>query len=257
MNGGQEMTVNIAPEIFSRFPDLEVGLVSVRGLDNLGTDREIEAYFRHVLLEAGLLLKLKPVEKDPSILLLREKLSAMGAADAVSSAEALLAEFSDGIEREKDADETFAPGKTVGLIGLSALSRETPVTDLVRAASLEARLPVLAFDMGNRAELLVREARAGDVFPIEGKEETVPAGEPVWTFADAVSVRHLFGKQGAAGRVTGETRNLLLAVPCFAASRRRAMSVRNELARRLLDSFGRDTETGWLSAEAPAFVSEK
>ena len=251
------MTVYIAPEIFSRFPDLEVGLVFVRGLDNLGTDREIEAYFRHVLLEAGLLLKLKPVEKDPSILLLREKLAQMGAAGATSSVEALLSEFAAGIEREKTADETFAPGKTVGLIGLSALSRETPVMDLVRAASLEARLPVLAFDMGKQEEISLREARAGDSFPAGEKEETIPAKEPVWAIGDAVSVRYLFGTQGAAGRVTGETRNLLLAVPCFAASRRRAMSVRNELARRLLDSFGRDTETGWLSADAAAFVSGK
>ncbi len=247
------MTVTVAPEIVSRFPDLEIGLVFVRGLDNLGTDREIEAYFRHVLLEAGLLLKLKPVDKDPSILLLREKLAAMGAAEAVSSAEALLSEFADGIEREQNADETFAPGKTTGLIGLTALSRENPVSDLVRAATLEARLPVLAFDMGGREALTVREARAGDVFP----ETAIPEGEPVWAFEETVSVRHLFGEMGTAGRVTAETRNLLLAIPCFAASRRRAMSVRNELARRLLDSFGRDTETGWLSAAAPAFVSEK
>ena len=251
------MTVTVAPEIFAKFPDLEIGLVFVRGLDNLGTDREIEAYFRHVLLEAGLLLKLKPIEKDPSILLLREKLSAMGAAEAVSSVEALLLEFAAGIEREKEADETFAPGKTVGLIGLSALSRETPVMDLVRAASLESRLPVLAFAMDWQEELALREAQDGDKFPAETGNETVPPGEPVWAFPETISVRHLFGKQGTAGRVTSETRNLLLAVPCFAASRRRAMSVRNELARRLLDSFGRDTETGWLSADAPSFVSEK
>lgn len=251
------MTVTVAPEIFAGFPDLEIGLVFVRGLDNLGTDREIEAYFRHVLLEAGLLLKLKPIEKDPSILLLREKLSAMGAAEAVSSVEALLLEFAAGIEREKEADETFAPGKTVGLIGLSALSRETPVMDLVRAASLESRLPVLAFAADRQEELALREAQDGDKFPAETGNETVPPGEPVWAFPETISVRHLFGLQGTAGRVTAETRNLVLAVPCFAASRRRAMSVRNELARRLLDSFGRDTETGWLSADAPAFVSEK
>ena len=252
------MNIHVTPEIFSKFPDLEIGIISVRGLDNLGQDRDIEAFFRHVLLEAGLLLRLKPVETDPSILLLREKLAAMDAADAVSSAEALLAAFAAGIRKEETADETFAPGKTTGLIGLTALPRETPVSDLIRAASLEARLPVTAFDAGGRKTLSLCETKDGDPFQnADGNLQTLAAGEIVWTLDDATSVRHLFCEQGKAGTVTSETRDLIVAIPCFAASRRRAMSVRNELARRLLDSFGRDTETGWISKAAPEFVSEK
>ncbi len=251
------MKINVSPEIFERFSDLEIGLVSMRGLDNLSADRDIEAYFHHVLLEAGLLLRLKPVEKDPSILLLREKLSQMNAPDARSSVETLLLEFAEGIEREKTAEETFAPGKTAGLIGLTALPRENPVSDLVRAASLEARLPILAFDVKDRQALSLREAKNGDTFQnADGLAQPVPEKEPVWAFGAAVSVRQIFCDQGKTAAVTKETRDLILAVPCFASSRRRAMSVRNELARRLLDSFGRDTETGWLSKTAPEFVSE-
>lgn len=252
------MKIQVMPEVFARFPDLEIGLVAARGIDNFGTDREIEAFFRHVLLEAALLLRLKPVETDPSILLLREKLAEMGAAGVVSSAEMLLAELADGIEREKEADVEFAPGKTTGLIGLSALSRQNPVSDLVRAASLESRLSVFFFDVGTCETISVRETKGGEIFTnAAGGKETLLAGEPVWALDEVISVRYLFSDRGKTGTVTEETRNIVLAVPCFAASRRRAMSVRNELARRLSESFGRDTEAGWISKDASEMVSER
>lgn len=240
----------VEKEIFEKCPDFEAGLVAVRGIDNLTADRDIEAFLRHASLEAGLLLNLKPVDKDATIASYREVLSALGidAAEHLPSMEARLRELADGIEKEKEAGETFAPGMMSGLTGAAALSRMDPANDLVRGAELQFRIPVFAFDMGDEKEpLVLRAAAEGDDFS--------EAGEPVFALGKGIAVRHFFCERGEAAAVTGETRNLLVVIPCFRQSRRRAMSVRNELARRLKDSFGRNAETDWISSLAPDYES--
>ena len=249
------MRLTIAPEIFARFPDLEMGIVCARGIDNMGTDREIEAFFRHALLEAGLLLKLKPVEKDPTVLFYRNLLSKMGATGAIPSMEARLAEVAAGIAAETESGK-FSPGQTAGLIGVTALARKTPITDLTRGAEIQFRLPVFAFDMKTEnGEITVRESNASDTYETEKGIDSISEKEPIFAFGTSVSVRHLFCEQGLTGAVTKETRDVLIALPCFSQNRRRAMSARNEIARRIKDSFGRDTEADWLSSTAPDFVS--
>lgn len=245
----------VQKEIFDKCPDFEAGLVAVRGIDNLTADMDIEAFLRHASLEAGLLLNLKPVDKDVTIASYREVLASLGieAAEHLPSMEARLRELADGIEKEKAAGETFAPGMMSGLSGAAALPRMDPANDLARGAELQFRIPVFVFDMGDEKEpLVLRAAAEGDVF---SETEAPEAGEPVFALGKGIAVRHFFCERGTAAAVTGETRNLLLVIPCFGKSRRRAMSVRNELARRLKDSFGRNAETDWISSLAPDYES--
>ncbi len=249
------MKLTVAPEIFEEFPDFELGIVAARGVDNRGADREIEAFLRHALLEAGLLLKLKPVDKDPTVAFYRDLLAKMGAAEAVPSMEARLSEVAAGIAAETGADASFAPGQTAGLVGVTAIRRLSPIADLARGAEIQFRLPVFAFDMETEEVLSVRKAFPDDRFETEVGAVSVSEKEAIFAFGNRVAVRYLFCAQSGAGAVTARTRDVLIAIPCFAPSRRRAMSARNEIARRIKDSFGRDTEADWLSSVAPDFVS--
>lgn len=239
------MKFTIHSDIFEQFPDLSVGLLAVKGIDNLTQDNEIELFLRHASLEAGLLLRMKPLHKDASILAYREALAKISMEDHVPEVEAVFKEFEDGIEEEakRDAEgaRPFVPGSTTGLVGVTALPRKNPVMDLMRGATLQFRLPVLAFDVGR------------DEKPVEWAFKD---GEPVITVGGETAVRHFFCEIEKAGAVDEESRNLLVVIPSFAVNRRKAMSVRNELARRIKDSFGRDTEAAWVDAKQPEFISQ-
>ncbi len=247
------MKLAVDAEIFTRFSDLELGVIAVRGIDNRGQDREIEAFLRHALLEAGLLIKLKPIQKDPTILFYRKLLADMGAPDATPSMEKLLLEFSANLNCE--AESSFAPGQTAGLIGVTALTRKNPLSDLTRGAEIQFRLPIFSFDMGQNDALFIREATKEDQETAQEYPLALLEKEPILSIGGRVAVRHLFCERGKAAAVSAATRDALIVIPCFSVNRRRAMSARNEIARRAKDSFGRDTETGWISSAAPEFLS--
>lgn len=256
------MKVTINEAIFEQFPDFNAGILAVKGIDNLTKDNDIELFLRHASLEAGLLLKLKPLERDAAVLAYRDALQKIGAGSA-SSMERTFHDFEAGMEEEKKLAEDpesqmrHAPGSMTGLIGQTALPRVSPVMDLAHGAELQFRMPVLAFDVGKaETPVTLRQAAAGDQFKTENGSEVPEAGEPVIAVGPNVAVRHFFCERGTAGEVTEDTRNLILLIPSFQVNRRKAMSVRNELARRLKDSFGRDVEAAWLDIDTKEFVSQ-
>ena len=95
------MKLTIDPTIFEAFPDLNVGVVAIKGLDNLTADRDIEAFLRHASLEAGLLLSLKPLASDHGVRAYRAALAKLGGAgeDCVPAMEAVLRELGEGSRR--------------------------------------------------------------------------------------------------------------------------------------------------------------
>lgn len=256
------MKFTIDPIIFELFPDFNAGLVAMKGIDNLVQDRDIEAFLRHASLEAGLLMKLKPLASDHGVRSYRDVLEKLGA-EGVTAMERVIRELGEHIAAEQQAAlagqaEKRGPGSVTGLIGDTALPRINPVRDLARGAELQFRLPVFAFDMGDESEpLMLRRAKKGDAFTDgNGAEQAPEAEEILFAMGSGVSVRHFFCEEGTAGAVVPETRNVLVVLPCFGATRRKAMSVRNELARRMKDSFGRTAETAWLDSSTTEFVSE-
>ena len=130
------MKLTIDPTIFEVFPDLNVGVVAIKGLDNLTADRDIEAFLLHASLEAGLLLSLKPLASDQGVRAYRAALAKLGGAgeDCVPAMEAVLRELGEEIAAEKTAAlsgkaEQKAPGSVSGLVGDTALRRFGPGRD--------------------------------------------------------------------------------------------------------------------------------
>ena len=251
------MKLTVDERVFTLFPDFNAGIVAMKGLDNLVPDRDIEAFLRHASLEAALLMKLRPLAADMGVRSYRQVLE-KGAMSGVPAMEAVLRELGEGIAREAAAPAARGPGAVSGLIGDTALPRQNAVMDLVRGAELQFRLPVLAFDVGSGSEAVaLRPAGEEDRFlTVDGAEEGLDAEELIFAMGNRAAVRHFFCEIGAAGAVTPETRNLLVVIPCFAQTRRKAMSVRNELVRRLKDSFGRMAESAWIDSANREFVSD-
>lgn len=256
------MKVTIDEAIFEQFPDFNAGILAVKGIDNLTKDTDIELFLRHASLEAGLLLKLKPLDRDAAVLAYREALARVGA-ESRSSMEQTFHDFVTGMEEEKrqaadpDSQKQLAPGSMTGLIGQTALPRVSPVMDLVHGAELQFRMPVLAFDVGKKeAPVALLLAKAGESFAAGDGSGVTTDGEPVLTVGGEVAVRHFYCERGEAGELTEDTRNLILFLPAFHVNRRKAMSVRNELARRIKDSFGRDVEAAWLDTSTKEFISQ-
>lgn len=253
------MEFHTAPSIFTQYPDFNAGLVAVKGIDNETEDQDIEAFLRHASLEAGLLLKLKPLSADSSVQAYRSALRKAGIDPAVHlpAMEAGLLALEKGIAQEQQAGTSAVMSGMTGFIGMQAFERKTPAEDLAAGAELQFRMPVLPFDIGKNGVMTLRPAEAGDTFTSrDGTRETPEPGEPVFALEKETAVRHFFCEMGEAGRVTEDTRHLLLVIPCFAVNRRRAMSVRNELARRVKDSFGRAAEVAWIDEAHPSYVSE-
>lgn len=252
------MKLTVDERVFALFPDFSMGIVAMKGLDNLTPDRDIEAFLRHASLEAGLLLKLRPLASDRGVQAYRQALQ-KGNMTGVPAMEQVLRELGECIVREQtEGAADRGPGSVTGLIGDTALPRINPVRDLVRGAEVQFRLPVLAFDMGRESEALaLREAADGDRFVgVDGTEEVLDDKELIFAFGRTAAVRRFFCDEGRCGAVTPETRNVLVVIPCFADTRRKAMSVRNELARRMKDSFGRSAEAAWVDRASPEFVSD-
>ena len=253
------MEFHIERAVFERFPDFSAGLVAVKGIDNETEDLDIEAFLRHASLEAALLLTLKPLGADPSIRAYREALARLGI-DAEAHPpvmEAALRALGQEVAREREAGISAEMSGMTGFVGMTAFARKTPAEDLAAGASLQFRLPVLAFDVGKNGVMTLRAAAEGDRFVNEGgAEEALPAGELIFALGRDAAMRRFFCERGEAGRVTEDTRHMLFVIPCFGATRRRAMSVRNELARRVKDSFGRAAEAAWIDEAHPSYVSE-
>lgn len=253
------MEFHAASAIFEQFPDFNAGIVAVKGIDNETEDEDIEAFLRHASLEAGLLLKLKPLSSDSSVQAYREALRKAGIDPAahLSTMEAGLLALEKGIAQEQEAGTSAVMSGMTGFIGMQAFERKTPAEDLAAGAELQFRMPVLPFDIGKNGVMTLRPAEEGDTFTSrDGAEEQPDLGEPVFVLGKETAARHFFCEMGEAGRVTEDTRHLLLVIPCFAVNRRRAMSVRNELARRVKDSFGRSAEMAWIDEAHPSYVSE-
>ena len=253
------MEFHTAPAIFEQFPDFNAGIIAVKGIDNETEDEDIEAFLRHASLEAGLLLNLKPLSSDSSVQAYRKALAKAGIDPAahLSTMEAGLLALKEGIAQEQQAGTSAVMSGMTGFIGMQAFERKTPAEDLAAGAELQFRMPVLPFDIGKNGVMTLRPAEAGDTFTArDGKAETLRAGEPVFVLNQETAARRFFCDMGEAGRVTEDTRHLLLVIPCFAVNRRRAMSVRNELARRVKDSFGRAAEMAWIDEAHPSYVSE-
>lgn len=234
------MFYRISEEVFEKLPDLCVGVVVVRGLDNHRRYPEVAELLRAGIAEREAYFEGKKVKEDTLILPYREAFRAVdiNPNKFLCSIEALFTR----IAKKKGFPEINA------------------IVDLGNAVSLQFGLPIGAHDLATMEEgLEVRPAREGDTFlPFGGEEtETPDPGEVVYISGTQVRTRRWTWRQSDIGKITEDTADVLFPIDGFVSVNGEAVRAAMEAFVRLLDQvFGVKAVSGFVDRENPVFTFE-
>lgn len=221
-------------DVFSVLPNLCIGLVVARGVDNRRSD-------------PGILAMLRDYEK-----LVRERF----AGSAVKEHPALLP-YREAF-RKLGINPNKFPSSVEALVSRVVKGGQLPdingVVNLVNALSLKFILPMGAHDLDTqRGDLRVRFTDKEEVFvPFGGLEETVPPGELVYADEREVRTRRWIWRQSERGKVTEYTQNIIFPIDGFVDQNlKEVLLARDELASLLKHYYCCTVEVFCLNASLP------
>lgn len=174
--------------IFDKVPNLYIGVVAVKGVDNSKEYPEIEAMLDDAIAAAQQKFDGVKVKTAPEIIPYREAFRTLGLNPNrfPCSVEAMFTRISKG----------------------KGLPHINPLVDLNNALSLKHVIPMGTHDLGRSpADIEMRYARTGDHFlPFGGGEEEVPAeGEVVYAVGSEIRTRRWTWRQSEHGKITADT----------------------------------------------------
>ena len=234
------MFYRIADEVFEKLPDMCVGVVVVRGLDNHSQYPRIAELLHAGIGEREAYFDGKKVKEDPLILPYREAFRAVdiNPNKFLCSIEALFTR----IAKKKGFPEINA------------------IVDLGNAVSLKYGLPIGAHDLATMKDgLEVRLAQEGDMFmPFGGTETEKPdPGEVVYVSGTEVRTRRWTWRQSEIGKISVETKDVMLPIDGFLgvneAGVRAAMK---EFAVLLREIFGAGAVLDFVDKDHTTFIFE-
>ena len=234
------MFYRIAEEVFEKLPDMCVGVVVVRGLDNRIRYPRIAELLCSGIAEREAYFEGKKVKEDPLILPYREAFRAVeiNPNKFLCSIEALFTR----IAKKKGFPEINA------------------IVDLGNAVSLKYGLPIGAHDLATMKEgLEVRLAQENDTFlPFGGTETEKPdPGEVVYVSGTEVRTRRWTWRQSEVGKISEETSDVLFPIDGFVGINEAAVrAAMEEFAVLLREIFGVDAVFGFVDKDHTTFVFE-
>lgn len=174
--------------IFDKVPNLYIGVVAVKGVDNSKEYPEIEAMLDDAIAAAQQKFDGVKVKTAPEIIPYREAFRTLGLNPNrfPCSVEAMFTRISKG----------------------KGLPHINPLVDLNNALSLKHVIPMGTHDLGRSpADIEMRYARKGDHFlPFGGGEEEAPAeGEVVYAVGSEIRTRRWTWRQSEHGKITADT----------------------------------------------------
>ena len=232
------MFYRIAEEVFEKLPDMCVGVVVVRGLDNRIRYPRIAELLCSGIAEREAYFEGKKVKEDPLILPYREAFRAVdiNPNKFLCSIEALFTR----IAKKKGFPEINA------------------IVDLGNAVSLKYGLPIGAHDLATMKDgLEVRLAQEDDTFlPFGGTETEKPdPGEVVYVSGTEVRTRRWTWRQSEIGKISEETSDVLFPIDGFVGVNEAAVrAAMEEFAVLLQEIFGTGAELGFVDKEHTTFV---
>ena len=151
MSEAREVRMTIDAEVFERLPNLCLGVIIAKGIDNTPERPEVERMLDDAVADAQALLEGIKASEDPRVQPYREAFHELGMSPSryPSSNIALL--------------KRVAKGQGVW--------RVNPLVDLGNYISIASGLPLGVHDMGSGGELTLRFSRAGDIFIPLGESE--------------------------------------------------------------------------------------
>jgi DNA/RNA-binding domain of Phe-tRNA-synthetase-like protein len=232
------MFYRIAEEVFEKLPDMCVGVVVVRGLDNCIRYPRIAELLCSGIAEREAYFEGKKVKEDPLILPYREAFRAVdiNPNKFLCSIEALFTR----IAKKKGFPEINA------------------IVDLGNAMSLKYGLPIGAHDLATMKEgLEVRLAQENDTFlPFGGTETEKPdPGEVVYVSGTEVRTRRWTWRQSEIGKISEETSDVLFPIDGFVGINDGAVrAAMEEFVGLLQEIFGAEAVLGFVDKDHTEFV---
>lgn len=230
------MSFRIAQDVFEQQPELYIGAVVVKGVDNTVDHPAIAAFLDEQIEQLhGALSGLK-VKEHPMILPFRAAFNALGynPNKFMPSIEALASRIEKG----------------------KGMPHINPVVDLGNAISLKYLLPLGAHPLFELDEE-IRFAREGDVFRPFGAEadEQPDVGELIYANGSNVGTRRWIWRQSEYSKIERDTTEVFFPIDGFTFIQDKVDAAVAELAAKCEEYFGvKPTVTGVVHRENPELV---
>ena len=196
------MKFYIEPPVIEKYPDLKVGVLVVKELDNRGSAEEIVQLMEQTFEKIQAHYKDKELAKEPKIMDWREAYKAFGYKPSSyrCSAEALLRRVISG----------------------KGLPNINPVVNLYNMISVKYVLPAGADDLGKtEGDIRLAAAQGGEHFVTLGsrKEETAQSGEIIYRDDAEVLCKAWNWRESDKSKITEESQNVSLVIEGLAHTR--------------------------------------
>jgi DNA/RNA-binding domain of Phe-tRNA-synthetase-like protein len=218
----KEMRFSIQKEIFDLLPDLTLGVVVARGLDNTRPSPEIEQLLLQTLEEFRRSFPAEKAQEHPRIRPWRTAFSKLGLSGS---------KFPNSIE-------SMARRVLRG----DPFPRINPLVDLYNSISLKHLVPMGGHDLDTlKGNIALQFAEGWEPFiPMGGEEKvTVPKGELVYRDDQEVLTRNWVWRQCEKDKTTEKTRNIFIPIDVLGeVGRAVADEIIQELSERIPKYFG-------------------
>jgi len=223
----------VAEEVLARLEKVCFGVVIARGVNNQGSNPDIESFLETNLKSIEAKFAAAKVKEAPEILPFREAFTQLGINPNkfMSSIEAMATRVSKG----------------------KGFPTINPAVDLGNAISLKYLLPMGAHDLdGAQGDIAVRFSKIGDRFIPFGEEveEILEAGELIYSVGERVKTRRWIWRQSEQGKVTAASRNIFFPIDGFRdRNYESVLAARDELAARLQEWLGCEVQVGYVDRD--------
>ena len=230
---GVSMKFKVESEIFEKIPDLYIGVVVAKDIDNSKEYPEIDRLLDESIKSAEKRFLNKRVKEDVDIIPYREAFSKLGINPNKfqCSAEALFTRISKG----------------------KGLPNINPLVDLNNAVSLKHTLPMGTHDLSQKNhDIEMRYTRAGDRFMPMGsdEEEKLEPGEVVYVVGNEVRTRRWAWRQSREGMIDKDTEYVFFPIDGFKGfNDDKVNAAMKELEEVLKKEFNCETRSGFVDKD--------
>lgn len=234
------MKFKVTPEIFEKLPDLYVGVVVAKEVDNSQDYPKINKLLNKYMSFSQEKFDGVNVKENEEIIPYREAFRKIGINPNryPCSAEALFKRLSKG----KD------------------LPHINPLVDLNNAISLKYTVPMGTHSLdGIEDNIMMRVAQPGNNFISLGtdKIEEPDEGEVVYAVGKDVRTRRWTWRQSEHGKITDQTRDVFFPIDGFTDVNKDTVNkARTDLAMKIAEIFGVKTQVGYVDRNHPEFEWE-
>ncbi len=223
-------------EVFTKLPDLCLGVVVARGINNRITADKISSFLTESTELAKDYFRDVKVKEHPKITPFRKTFTDLGynPNKFLCSIEALTSRVAKG----------------------GQLPHINNIVDIGNAVSLKWLVPIGAHDIDFfENDIVIRFSNAGDSFTPFGSDEAeaVEPGELVYVSGQQIKTRKWIWRQSELGKITPESSNIFFPIDGFKNKNLKdVMEARNELSSILMDLFDCKVKTGFVDVSNPA-----